>query len=238
MSPKKGQYAMVDPIVHVLSPVTLLGGADLDNSELNICLKVAPSVVAADRGADHALQHGLSPVAVIGDMDSLSPAAAAAFGAVLHRVSEQESTDFEKCLTRIKAPLIMAAGFLGGRLDHTMAVLGTLARLQAHQVILVSQDDVCVLLPQGRSTWHLPPDVRAGVLPLGQARVTSDGLTWDLAARAMSPDGLVSSSNAVVKPVVTFDVTGAVLLTLPLSASDAVVKGVLAHAAQVSNSEH
>jgi len=49
---------------------------------------------------------------------------------------------------------------------------------------------------------------------------------------------LVSSSNAVVKPVVTFDVTGAVLLSLPLSASDAVVKGVLAHAAQVSNSEH
>jgi len=51
---------MFDPIVHISSPITLLGGADTDNSQLNICLKVAPSVVAADGGADHALRHGLT----------------------------------------------------------------------------------------------------------------------------------------------------------------------------------
>jgi thiamine pyrophosphokinase len=224
---------MFDPIVHISSPITLLGGADTDNSQLNICLKVAPSVVAADGGADHALRHGLTPIAVIGDMDSLSVAAGAAFASGLHRVSEQDSTDFEKCLTRIVAPLIMATGFLGGRLDHTLAVLGTLARLRSHHVILVSQDDVCVLLPQGRSTWHLSPGLRAGVLPLGQAQVSSHGLRWDLASRAMAPDGLVSSSNAVAQPAVTFDVTGPVLLTLPLSECDAVVACVLA---QVSSS--
>ncbi|WP_394154152.1 thiamine diphosphokinase [Loktanella salsilacus] len=226
---------MFEPIVHASSPITLLGGSDTDNSQLNICLKVAPSVVAADGGADHALRHDLKPIAVIGDMDSLSNKARTAFADALHHVAEQDSTDFEKCLTRIKAPLIMAAGFLGGRLDHTLAVLGTLARLRAHHVILVSPDDVCVLLPHGHSMWQLSPGLRAGVLPLGHATVSSNGLVWDLAGSKLAPDGLVSSSNAVKQAQVSFDVAGPVLLTLPLSASKSLIAGVLA---QVSSSAH
>lgn len=217
---------MADPIVHVSSPVTLLGGADLDNNELNICLKVAPSVVAADGGADHALRKGRHPLAVIGDMDSISDAARAAFGDVLHLVAEQDTTDFEKCLTRLHAPLIMAAGFLGGRLDHTLSALSVVARLQACHVVLVARDDVCVLLPQGHSIWHLALGDRAALLPLGAATVTSTGLRWDLDARGLAPDGTVSSSNAVAAPVVQLNVSGPVLLTLPLAAWAAVTDAV------------
>ncbi|MFZ3582266.1 thiamine diphosphokinase [Loktanella sp. DJP18] len=219
---------MITTIVHVASPVTLIGGADLDDSDLNICLKVAPSVVAADGGADHALRKGLQPLAVIGDMDSASPAARQAFADVLHPIDEQDTTDFEKCLTRIQASLIMAAGFLGGRLDHTLSVLGVLARLRACHVVLIVRDDVCVLLPEGNSVWHLRPGDRAALLPLGPARVTSDGLRWDLAARRMAPDGVVSSSNAVARPVVRLDVTGPVLLTLPRAAWAVVTDAVRA----------
>ena len=227
MSPRKVQYAMADPIVHVPSPVTLLGGADLDDNELNICLKVAPSVVAADGGADHARRRGLRPLAVIGDMDSISAAARADFGDAMHRIAEQDTTDFEKCLTRITAPLIMAAGFLGGRLDHTLAALGVIARLRVHHVVLVARDDVCVLLPQGESVWHLTPGDRAALLPLGTATVTSVGLRWDLSDRALAPDGTVSSSNAVAAPTVRLSVSGPVLLTLPLAAWAAVTGAVL-----------
>ena len=219
---------MSEPIVHVSSPVTLLGGADLDENELNICLKAAPSVVAADGGADHALREGLRPLAVIGDMDSLSDAARAAFADVLHPVAEQETTDFEKCLTRLRAPLIMAAGFLGGRLDHTLAALGVLARLRAHHVVLVARDDVCVLLPEGDSTWQLTPGDRAALLPLGDANVTSRGLRWDLDARRLAPDGMVSSSNEVADRRVHLSVSGPVLLTLPLAAWAAVTGAVRA----------
>ena len=219
---------MVDPIVHVSSPVTLLGGADLDDNELNICLKVAPSVVAADGGADHARREGLHPLAVIGDMDSISATARTAFGDVLHHIAEQETTDFEKCLTRIAAPLVMAAGFLGGRLDHTMSALGVVARLRAEHVVLVARDDVCVLLPQDESLWHLTPGDRAALLPLGHATVTSAGLRWDLTDRTLAPDGTVSSSNAVAAPSVRLSVSGPVLLTLPLAAWAAVTGAVLA----------
>ncbi len=217
---------MVDTIVHALTPITLLGGADLDANELNICLSHAPSIVAADGGANHALRAGLRPLAVIGDMDSLTSAARTAFADILHPVAEQDSTDFDKCLMRVKAPLIMAAGFLGGRLDHTFSVLGVLARRSACHVVLVSRDDVCVLLPQGSSQWHLTPGDRAALLPLGAARVSSRGLRWDLDAQRMSPDGLVSSSNAVAQALVTVEVTGPVLLTLPLAAWGAVTDAV------------
>ena len=217
---------MAQPIVHLSSPVTLLGGADLDDDDLNICLSVAPSVVAADGGADHALRRGLPLHAVIGDMDSLSDAARAACGDVLHAVAEQDTTDFEKCLTRIRAPLIMAAGFLGGRLDHTLAALGALARLRAHHVVLIAGADVCVLLPEGQSRWRPEPGLRAALLPLGPARVSSTGLRWDLTNRALAPDGLVSSSNAVVAPLVELTVSGPVLLTLPRAAWAAVTGGV------------
>lgn len=217
---------MTEPIVHNASPVTLLGGADLDDNQLNICLIAAPSVVAADGGADHALRAGLGPVAVIGDMDSVSPAARAAFSGVLHRVAEQDTTDFEKALSRIAAPLVMAAGFLGGRLDHTLAVLGVLARRGACHVILISDSDACVLLPQGDSAWDLPRDARVALLPLGAARVTSHGLRWDLADAAMAPDGLISSSNQVGQCPVRFHVTGPVLLTVPQAAWRGLVAGV------------
>ena len=218
---------MADPIVHVSSPVTLLGGADLDDNELNICLNLAPSVVAADGGADHALREGLRPLAVIGDMDSISAPARAAFGDVLHRIGEQDTTDFEKCLTRISAPLIMAAGFLGGRLDHTLSVLGVIARLRAVHVVLVARDDVCVLLPQGESLWQLTPGDRAALLPLGPAVVTSAGLRWDLDHRALAPDGMISSSNQVADATVRLTVSGPVLLTLPLAEWAAVTGAVL-----------
>ncbi len=219
---------MTDTIVHVPSPVTLLGGADLDDTVLNICISLAPSIVAADGGADHALRRACWPLAVIGDMDSIGAAARLAFADVLHPIAEQDTTDFEKCLTRVQAPLILAAGFLGGRLDHTLSALGVVARLGATHVVLVSATDICVLLPQGDSAWRLTPADRAALLPLGPARVFSSGLRWDLDDRAMAPDALVSSSNAVARTDVHLRVAGPVFLTLPLSTCAAVAAQIRA----------
>lgn len=213
---------MADLIVHVSHPLTLVGGAEIDNNQLNICLSVAPSVVAADGGADHALRERLQPLAVIGDMDSLSADARLSFADVLHTIREQDTTDFEKALTRIKAPLVLALGFLGGRLDHTLSALAVLARLRAHHVVMVSGEDLCVLAREGRSTFDLAPGDRLALMPLGVARATTQGLRWNLTDSAMAPDAMVSSSNAVEGPRVTLDIAGPVLITLPMSALAAV----------------
>ncbi|WP_165351937.1 thiamine diphosphokinase [Salipiger sp. IMCC34102] len=194
--------------------MTLVGGGKLGPDEVNTCLARAPTLVAADGGADVALRAGLVPVAVIGDLDSLSQAARSAFADRLHAVEAQDTTDFEKCLQRVKAPLVLAAGFLGGRLDHTLSTLSVLARLRAHHVVLVGEDQVVVLARRGRSRIVATPGRRVALLPLGEAVVSSDGLVWDMDAMALAADGQVSSSNGARSDLVTLDVQGPVLITL------------------------
>ena len=96
--------------------ITLVAGGPVDRTTLRMALKHAPMLVAADGGADRALRHGAEPIAVIGDLDSISDAARTRLGAGrLHHVAEQETTDLDKCLRSIKARFILAIGVTGGR---------------------------------------------------------------------------------------------------------------------------
>ena len=217
---------MISPIVSKSSPVTILGGADLGTDELNISLSQAPILVAADGGANHALAAGLDVAAVIGDLDSVSKAARAAFADDLHFVDEPDTTDFEKVLSRVDAPLFLACGFLGGRLDHTLAVLNVLLRMNK-RVILLSADDVVFVCPPDVSLT-LPVGCRFALLPMGDVRLTTQGLRWDLTDAALHPTGLVSSSNEVATPQVRISAQGPLLITLPLAQLFAAKAAVLA----------
>ena len=68
--------------------------------------------------------------AVIGDMDSLrDPERLRAAGVPMHpRSPSRTSTDLEKCLYSVEAPLFIGLGFLGGRIDHHLAAMNALVR--------------------------------------------------------------------------------------------------------------
>ena len=175
---------------------------------------MAPVLVAADGGANRALDAGLRPNAVIGDLDSISDRARAAFAEVLHHIAEQETTDFEKALSRIAAPAVIALGFTGARLDHTLAVFNVLARRMDRRVILLGPEDVAFLLPaEGR--LDLPAGTRLSLMPLGPSRVETRGLRWDADGRRFDPAGHTSPSNEVVSGPVSFRAEGPVLAILP-----------------------
>jgi len=87
------------------------------------------------------LAAGLTPQAVIGDFDSLSMQSREAFSPYLIHIAEQDSTDLEKVLQRIAAPVIIGAGFLGGRVDHSFAAFNVMARLAQVPLILMSKDE-------------------------------------------------------------------------------------------------
>jgi len=162
---ESAQSRMFSPIIATSQPITLVGAASLEPADLNISLKYAPTLVAADGGADHVLAAGLVPEAVIGDLDSLSDDAKFAFRDVLHPVAEQDTTDFEKALARIDAPLILALGFMGGRLDHTLAALNAVVR-HACPVLVIGSDDVAFVAPKAMQL-ALPAGTRVGLLPFG-----------------------------------------------------------------------
>lgn len=216
---------MTNLIVHGSAPVALIGGAQVDPELIKTVLQFSTVLVAADGGADAALALGETPVAVIGDLDSLTNKARAAFSKRLYHVTEQETTDFEKALVRIECNDIVAVGFLGGRLDHTMSVLNVLARHRNRRVILVSDHDVCFLAP-AHVRLSLTPGCRIGLLPLDAAKVTTNGLRWDILGADYHPVGAISVSNEVAEAEVSICVQGPVLVTLPVGQLAAVIDAV------------
>lgn len=214
---------MSEELVHADTAILLVGGGALGSGEVARVSGLYHGVVAADGGADAALAHGLIPDHVIGDLDSISEAARARAGH-LHPVAEQDSTDFEKCLTRISAPLVLGLGFLGRRVDHELAALATLARLEAPRCILVGTHDVVARVP-ARLALELEAGTRVSLFPMGAARGTSRGLAWPLDGLTLAPDGQIATSNAATGPV-TLLMEGACLILLPPEALPALITGL------------
>ena len=190
-------------------------------------LKMAPTLVAADGGADHALAAGFRPEAVIGDLDSLSDAARGALGDTrLIEVAEQESTDFEKALLHIDAPFVLATGFTAGRLDHTLAVCRALVRRIGPRTIVLGADDVIFAAPSTLDL-DLAPGSRLSLFPMAAVTGRSTGLQWPIEGLAFHPSGQIGTSNIVTGPVsLAFDGPG-MLVILPRSALAAALTSLI-----------
>lgn len=158
---------------------------------------------------------GLTPAAIIGDLDSLSRHSRATFARLLHHIPEQETTDFEKALTRVAAPTIVALGFTGGRLDHVLAVLNVLARHADRAVVLADDQDASFLARTGDTQISVPAGTRLALMPLARVRVTATGLRWPLQEMVLHPAGRISSSNEAAGDAVLVQTDGPLLVTLP-----------------------
>ena len=202
-------------IVSTDSPVCFVGGGVIGNRPLGADLASDTRFVGVDSGADHLLAAGVSPMIVIGDLDSLSDSARAAVGAVLHHGAEQDTTDFEKALMRVDAPLITALGFTGGRIDHILGVLNVMARYPQKRVLLADDEDVSFVMTARLERLELPEDTRISLMPLDDVVVTATGLRWSLNGFAMRPTGRTSGSNVTTGTPIAIQTTGPILVTLP-----------------------
>jgi thiamine pyrophosphokinase len=200
--------------------VTLVGAGPVEAAALEAALALAPEAVGADGGGDVELPGGAAFRAVIGDLDSLGRAEALrASGVAVHAVPEQDTTDLEKCLYSVDAPLYLGVGFLGGRIDHYLAAMSALVRFPQRRVVLVGREEVCLLCPRVLEV-DLAAGSRVSLFPMGPARgVVSEGLRWSVAGLALAPGGRIGTSNAALggRVRVGFD-AARVLAILPRSA--------------------
>lgn len=205
-------------------PVGLVGGGDLDAPTFKFLRDRVEFFVAADRGGDELLAHGVIPDAVIGDMDSLSDAARRAIPPDrIHQIAEQDSTDFDKAVRSITAPLVLAAGFSGARLDHELAALHVLVRYPNRPVIIIGALDVTFHVP-AIMALNLEPGLRLSLFPLDAVRVRAEGLQWSFEALDLHPARRIGTSNAVRDRNVTLATDAAgLLLIAPREALDAVI---------------
>lgn len=202
------------PLFRSDRPVTLIGGGDVLAVDAAAAVALAPVVMAADSGADTALALGLMPDAVVGDFDSIGEAALAAITPErLHRIAEQDSTDFDKCLRNIEAPFVVALGFAAPRLDHALAVMTTLCRRRQPPCVVIGAEDVVFAAPAELSL-DLPAGTRVSLMPFGPVSGRSEGLRWPLDGVALAPAQRVGTSNEATGPVrLTLD--GPCLVILP-----------------------
>jgi thiamine pyrophosphokinase len=210
------------------NPVTLVGGGVLNAETLERALARAPRLLAADGGADRALALGQRPEKVLGDFDSLSQSAREALGIDrMEHLHDQDRTDFDKALEAIDAPLVLAVGFTGDRLDHTLAAMNTLACHPGRRVIVDSGHDLCVLAPP-ELTLTLPPEARVSLFPLVAMRCRSTGLVWATDHLVLDPLARIGTSNAARGGVITLrpEAQG-MLLMLPVTQLDALIEALL-----------
>ena len=207
--------------------VTLVGGGEVDAEILEDALKIAPVLVAADGGADHAIGCGYVPETVIGDLDSISAGARERIGSEnIIEAIDQDKTDFEKSVALIEAPLILGVGFFGGRLDHSLAALSALIQVPEKLVVLIGAEDIAFKAPS-EVVLDLALGSRFSVFPFAEMRAKSEGLEWPLDPHVLTPMGRIGTSNRVTGTVrLDFDRPGAVLLT-PRAGLSAVVAALI-----------
>ncbi|MFW8636320.1 thiamine diphosphokinase [Cribrihabitans pelagius] len=188
-------------IVEEVGPVTLAGGGEIAPGSLEEALALAPVLAAADGGATAALAAGHLPRAVIGDFDSLPAETRAALPRErLFHVTEQDSTDFDKALRAISAPVVLAVGFLGGRLDHQLAALSTLVQGHPAPCVLIGETEVIF---HATSPVELPLEAGdvVSLYPMQAVTGRSEGLQWPIDGLRLSPMGRVGTSNRALGPV-------------------------------------
>lgn len=205
--------------------VTLAGGGAFSGAALQRARERAEYIVAADGGADRLIALGAIPQAVIGDLDSISAGARARLGARVLHVPDQDSTDFDKAMAQIKAPFILALGFMGGRADHGLAVFSGLVRAPHQTCILIGTKDLVFLAPL-ELRLNLRLGTRLSLFPMGSVRGQSQGLHWPIDGIDFAPDGVIGTSNRVSGHVSLRFNTRKMLVILPVAQLDAVLQAL------------
>lgn len=200
-------------IVRSHTPIVVIGAGDVSAEDLALVKALGHPVVAADGGALRCLAAGILPDAVIGDLDSLGAAASGIPLERLHRIEEQETTDFDKCLRSVGAPLVLAFGVTGPRIDHTLAVCTTLVQRAEVRAVVVGEADLLFHAPP-RLALDLPAGLRFSLFPMAPVSGRSQGLRWPIDGLDFAPAGRIGTSNEVTGPVrLDIDGPGMIVIT-------------------------
>jgi thiamine pyrophosphokinase len=179
--------------------LVIVGGGTVDLDLLRDLYLSGAHLVGADGGADQIVAAGLKPEAIIGDFDSLKNVDEWLGRTRLLRLSEQDTTDFEKALYSTSAPVTIALGMTGKRFDHTLAAIDAVTKY-AHErvIILVDEADIAMGLT-GPFSFEVAPRERVSIHPLLPIRFKrSVGLRYPLAGIRLAPGERTGTSNEAV----------------------------------------
>ena len=183
-------------------------------------------IICADGGARYALEMGISPHLVVGDLDSLDEEyrdllLKGSYNLDLHPV-KKDATDLELALERaaaLKPPSIDILGGWGGRWDHSLINLHLLARYTTPQLrvqMLDPQHRVQAAVPGTLASIRGEPGDIVSLIPLSPRvkGVTARGFSYPLRDRELLFGSTLPVSNALVGRVGQVLVTAGTLLII------------------------
>jgi thiamine pyrophosphokinase len=205
--------------------LVITGGAPLDDVAVHAAAGAA-WVVAADGGLDHALDAGIRPDVLVGDLDSISAAGldwATAHIAIDRFPTDKMATDTElalSCAAAMKPDRVVLLAGRGDRLDHGIAALGALGGDGLAEVAAIEgwwgSDHVAVVRPGRMVEVSHPIGTTFSLLALhgGCRGVTVSGSRWPLVDAALGPMSGLGVSNEVVEPPCRVEVTAGVVTVI------------------------
>jgi thiamine pyrophosphokinase len=200
------------------------GGELIEPGRFAPFARAADLVIAADSGYDHLLAMDARPHLLLGDLDSISPAALAdaqEAGIPLETFPEEKDhTDMELVLREAVgrgARCVLACGVFGDRLDHTLANVLLLASpaLRDTDVRLLDEQQE-VRLIRGDVHLRTQPGETISILPVGgEVRgVTTTGLYYPLSDATLQTGPALGISNvAIGEDIRVVHTSGSLLLT-------------------------
>ena len=177
-------------------PLAIVGGGTTDIALLHELVAHGVALVGADGGGNAIGAAGLVPEAILGDLDSIEDRADWEQRTRVIHIPEQITTDFQKALYSTSAPVTLALGMTGKRLDHTLAALSALHEVaQSRRVILVDETDVALAV-SGPFDFDAARKERISVHPLVPIVFErTEGLFYPMNDLLLDPAGRLGTSN-------------------------------------------
>lgn len=177
-------------------PLAIIGGGTVPPGLLQELADRKFALVAADGGGNALGAEGLVPEAILGDLDSLEDRSGWERRTRVIHIPEQITTDFQKALYSTSAPVTLALGMTGKRLDHTLAALGALLEVaRQRRVIIVDETDVALAV-SGPIAFEAAAEERISVHPLVPIVFErTEGLFYPMNDLLLDPAGRLGTSN-------------------------------------------
>jgi thiamine pyrophosphokinase len=172
-------------------------------------LRSADLIIGADAGGNTLLRYGITPTAVVGDMDSFEKPESVNFD-IVHDPG-QETNDLEKALSFALSQDAETCAVLGGfgrRMDHSLKNLSVLQRFNAAFKELVFKDEsLNTVLVQTHFEAELPVGSIVSLFPLSGkvTGITTQGLKYALHGETLENGKRDGSSNENTQPKFSID---------------------------------
>ena len=147
-------------------------------------LKSAGKVICCDGAADKLLDAGLTPDAIVGDMDSVSERIRNQHAAIMVRSNDQDSNDLTKavhyCIEN-EYPSVVILGATGLREDHTLGNISLMLEYSPRiHVRIMSDYGIFSLLRSGEKVKSYPGEKISVFSIDNTVSITSIGLKYSL----------------------------------------------------------